>query len=140
MDRLIGEFHPFTCEGCRPFRNLDRQLSHTRDFFQRTHRTGRKAPGTMIEDADPKPAVLCFSNGRDPAVFTANGLGRAVEETDIAVLSPGSHHAFQRKFGEFIPIGNAHRVIAFVRGEQVSNGVSITGSWRRSQRIRKDVT
>ena len=102
MDRLIGEFHSFTRKGRRAFGDLDRQFSHTRGLFQRTHRTGRKAPGAVIEDADPKPAVLRFSNGRDAAVFAANGLGRAVEEADIAVLGPGSHNAFQRQFGEFV--------------------------------------
>jgi hypothetical protein len=56
----------------------------------------------VIEDADPKPAILFFSNGSDAAIFAANGLGRAVEEADIAVLSPGSNHAFQREFGEFV--------------------------------------
>ena len=60
----------------------------------------------MIEDADPEPAVLRLSNGRDPAVFTTNGLGRAVENADIAVLSPGGHHTFQREFCEFVLMRN----------------------------------
>ena len=34
MDRLIGEFHPFTCKGCGAFGNVDRQVSHARGFFQ----------------------------------------------------------------------------------------------------------
>ena len=34
MDRFIGEFHLFTREGRGAFGDLDRQLSHTRDFFQ----------------------------------------------------------------------------------------------------------
>ena len=43
----------------------------------------------MIKDANPKPSVLLVSNGSDAAVFAANGVGRAVEETNIAVLGPG---------------------------------------------------
>ena len=56
----------------------------------------------MIEDPDPEPSVFCFSNGSDVAIFAANGLGCAVEEADIAVLSPGVNNAFQREFGEFV--------------------------------------
>src|SRR5215510_776903 len=56
----------------------------------------------MIEDANPEPAVLRLSNGSNAAIFTSNGLGRAVEQTDIAILGPGGHHAFQREFGEFV--------------------------------------
>jgi hypothetical protein len=102
MDRLIGEFYLFTRERRRAFGDLDRQVSHTGGFLQRQHRAGGKAPGAVIEHADPKPPVLRFSNRRDPAVLAANGLGRAVEEADIAVLSSRSHHAFQREFGEFV--------------------------------------
>jgi hypothetical protein len=58
----------------------------------------------VIEDADPKSSILLVSNGSDAAVFAAYGLGRAVEETDIAVLSPGGNHAFQREFREFVLI------------------------------------
>ena len=137
MNRLIGELHFFDHQRRRAFRNLDGQIGHTRGFFQRKHRTGRKTPGAVIEDADPKPSVLHVLNGRDAAVFAANGLGRTVEEADIAILGPGGHHAFQREFGEFVPTGSAHRVTAFVRSERISNGVSITGSRERSQRIRR---
>jgi hypothetical protein len=56
----------------------------------------------MIEGPNPKPSVLRVSNRRNPAVFAANGLGAAVEKTDIAVFGPGSHHAFQRELGKFI--------------------------------------
>src|SRR5881396_690588 len=140
MDRLIGEFHLFTREGRGAFSNLGRQLSHARGFFQRKHRTGGKTPGAVIENADPKPSVLRVAYGSDAAIFATNGLARAVEEPDIAVLSPGSNNAFQREFGKFVPIGSAHRVTAFVRCERVSNAVSITGSWGSSQRIRKEVT
>jgi hypothetical protein len=62
----------------------------------------------VIENADPKPSILLVSNGRDAAVFAANGLGRAVEKTDIPVLGPGRHQAFQGEFGELIPIELAH--------------------------------
>ncbi len=102
MDRLIGEFHPFTREGRGAFGDLDRQFSHTGGFLQRQHRAGGKAPGAVIEDANPKPAVLRFPNGRDASVLAANGLRRAVEKADITVLGPGGHHAFQREFGKFV--------------------------------------
>ena len=82
----------------------------------------------MIKDAYPKPSVLRVSNGRDAAIFAANGLGPTVEETDIAVLGPGGLDAFQCEFGEFVLIRSAHRMTAFVRSERVPNAVSITGS------------
>jgi hypothetical protein len=56
----------------------------------------------MIEDTNPKSSVLRVSNGCDAAVFAADGFSPAVEETDVAVLGPGRHHALQRELSEFI--------------------------------------
>ena len=44
----------------------------------------------------PKPAVGCSQ------VKPTQAYSQSVEEADIAVLSPGSNHAFQREFGEFV--------------------------------------
>src|SRR5262245_5875403 len=102
MGWLRSKLHPFTREGRGAFGDLNRQFSHPRDIFQRTHRTCRKAPGAVKPDADSKPAVLRVWNGRDRTGFAANGLCRAVQEPHMAVLGPGGCHAFRSEFGEFV--------------------------------------
>ena len=79
----------------------------------------------MIEDANPKPAVLRFSDGCDAAIFAANGLGRAVQEADIAVLGPGGHHAFNASSASSSQCGVSMTCLARI-GERISESSQYT--------------